>query len=309
MSNLEDLIEKKATISDLIKRKPVVLTKEEKERHRIYASLLFAITAHYFNPNKYGDRSEYPLSPSSDGILSGDYYGHNIAAIAVNKFGEVVDFEFNHNKVFNSSVEHAESRLIRRIFSLSQVHNSWQDKDIKPKKYGNMLEDVTVYTTLESCTQCTGIMTLGNVSKVVYLQPDPGMYCIGNIVRNITEGQGYLEAPLPISGEEIDFAPYVEISNKFEAFKKQQKSKVGKSFAIFEDKTPKWTSSITSFLCTSGAYNEFLRGREMLMDMTPDYGEYKPNEESMSNSASLDEAKSFYDYCVKKGNRGTPHRM
>ncbi len=149
MNNLNNWKDKK--VADLISRPPVVLVEGEMERRQIYSSLLFAITAHYFNGNKYGDKNLYPLNyinASSDA-----YYGHNIAALAVNKFGEIIDFEFNHNRLFNSSVEHAESRLIRRVFSLSQVYSSWkEDAHDKPKKYGNLLSDVSVYTTLEPCT-------------------------------------------------------------------------------------------------------------------------------------------------------------
>src|SRR5262249_43677080 len=44
-----------------------------------------------------------------------DYLGHNIACLAVDGDGDIIDFDFNHNEVFSSSVEHAESRLIRRL--------------------------------------------------------------------------------------------------------------------------------------------------------------------------------------------------
>ena len=39
------------------------------------------------------------------------YLGHNIACIAVDGNGEIIDFDFNHNDFFRSSAEHAESRI------------------------------------------------------------------------------------------------------------------------------------------------------------------------------------------------------
>ena len=57
--------------------------------------------------------------------------------------------------------------------------------------------NVTVYTSLEPCSQCAGIMALGRVREVVYLQTDPGMYSISNILRRLTAGTK-LEAPVPI---------------------------------------------------------------------------------------------------------------
>ena len=78
----------------------------------------------------------------------------------------MIDFEFNHNEIFNSSAEHAEARLIRRVFSLSQINNGWDvlaAGDKKDAKYGNIFSAVTIYTSLESCAQCSGIMALANV--------------------------------------------------------------------------------------------------------------------------------------------------
>ena len=312
MSILDDWKDKK--VSDLISRPKIELKPEEKERRKIYASLLFGITAYYFNGNKYGDDSKYPLSPS--GLKSDAYYGHNIAALAVNKFGEVIDFEFNHNRLFSSSVEHAESRLVRRVFSLTQVHNSWkEDSQGQVKKYGNLLSDVSVYTTLESCTQCTGIMTLGDVKNVIYLQDDPGMYHIGNIVKNLTDGQGFIEAPLPVSGREIDFDPYEELNNAFEKFKVQQKSKQGTPFVINSNGEKRYTSSITSFLCTEDAYNAFKKGKDYLDSFNAEFKSYKPeqgntfNADALSNEEVLRECRSFYEYATTMGKRGTPHRM
>ena len=48
---------------------------------------------------------------------SSEYRGHNIAALAVGPTGKIIDFEFNHNKL-NSSAEHAEARLVKRVYEL-----------------------------------------------------------------------------------------------------------------------------------------------------------------------------------------------
>ena len=47
------------------------------------------------------------------------------------------------------------------------------------------LQNVTLYTSLESCAQCSGVMSLGGVKQVVYLQNDFTAYMIGNIVVSI----------------------------------------------------------------------------------------------------------------------------
>jgi tRNA(Arg) A34 adenosine deaminase TadA len=163
------------------------LAEEIKERHRIYALLLFALMRRFFNGNKNGLRGEYPWrekQKDDEGrYIGGDYLGHNIGAVAVDGTGEVIDFDFNHNQIFGSSAEHAEARLIRRIFSLTQLYDGWAtrgpDDTPRTKGYSTVLGNVTVYTSLESCAQCSGVMALGQVGQVVYLQRDPGTYHIG----------------------------------------------------------------------------------------------------------------------------------
>jgi tRNA(Arg) A34 adenosine deaminase TadA len=190
-----------------------------KERHRIYSLMLMAILHEYFNGNKNGREGEYPFNETQDlgRHGDGDYLGHNIAGIAVNGKGEVIDFDFNHNKLFNSSAEHAEVRLVRRVFALAQLADAWRPvqpgvpppREV-PLSTSTTLEDVTVYTTLESCAQCSGTMALGNVREVVYLQTDPGTYWVGRVLRNLTNDQ----APLPIAGGEIGLGYFAKTTRR-----------------------------------------------------------------------------------------------
>jgi len=179
-----------------------------RERHTIYSLLTMAVVASQFNGNKHGDRGDYgswregqvALAAGGDRVYrGGTYLGHNIGAIAVDARGTVVDFDFNHNEVFNSSVEHAESRLVRRLFGLAQVFDPWRQAGVgvaseagpgaaaEPPRiflftadpvatrsaagaaaaaqrgYGTLLADVSIYTSLESCAQSSGIRALANV--------------------------------------------------------------------------------------------------------------------------------------------------
>src|SRR5258705_147687 len=94
------------------------LPEGEKERHRLYCLLIMSLVCEYWNGNKLGRTGNYPLRKQqllTDGVTyaGGDYLGHNIASIAVDGYGYVIDFDFNHNEVYNSSVDHAQSRLDR----------------------------------------------------------------------------------------------------------------------------------------------------------------------------------------------------
>src|ERR1700735_4194847 len=106
------------TLQTFAELEPNVLTPEEQERHRIYSLLLMGVIYGKWNGNKYGE--------------IGDYGGHNIAALAVDAEGRIIDFDFNHNQVFDSTVEHAESRLVRRVFALNQVYDPWFALDTDP---------------------------------------------------------------------------------------------------------------------------------------------------------------------------------
>ena len=293
------------------------MTKGEAERHTIYSLALMAITHQYWNGNKYGRGFRYPLNtvqdPTSTGEREGgDYLGHNIAALAVDAEGQIIDFDFNHNEILNSSIEHAESRLLRRLFSLAQVQDSWRVRppDGGPSYYGSILSGVTLYTTLESCAQCSGIMALAKLGRVVYLQTDPGQYGIGNIMRNMTAGTG-LPAPQPIASSAFGFAQHRLLDKAYQKFRVRG---AGRPMVTTRDGKPtsdSGTTSITSFLCTAGAQKVFESSERHLRTFrlaAPDYRPPSAVPKPMSNRGALAEARSFVAYAVKQGRRGTPHR-
>lgn len=288
---------------------PAVLDDETRERHRLCAYALMTITWHYWCGKKKGGRGEYPLNsvrgPDDPDFLDGDYRGHNIAALAVDRDGNVLDFEFNHNELLRSSAEHAEARLVRRLYSLAQIREATPVTPGAPSRPpadpGRIsLEDVTLYTTLESCSQCSGVMALAKVREVVYLQTDPGMYFIGRILRNLTPQN--LRAPLPIGGGEIHLDEFAELDAAYEAF------------AVAVKETPFWvgpdgfkdhSSSITSFLCTDAARRIFAQGRERFVA----YQQASDTTTSPANQRLAEALSTFVDYAVTLGARATPHNL
>lgn len=307
-------------VSNLVAESPRAIPDEEKERQRIYSLLLMSVVALNWNGNKRGLKDSIKPSPTKDyGLnpllstpekpvsrgrqLANDYLGHNIAAIAVDRDGYIIDFEFNHNEIFNSSTQHAEARLLNRVFSLNQIHDSWNagTQSEGGTSYGQLLKGVTIFTSLESCAQCSGIMTLGNANEVVYLQEDPGQYKIGNIMFRLTESHNPKEkalAPRPVPASAFGFDYYTRLSEKFGAFK-----------------TETHITSITSFLCSETAYLIFLDAEHELSRLSqtgltfPAWKAPLPNDgqSRLSNSEALEECLSFYRYVAEKGRRGTPH--
>jgi tRNA(Arg) A34 adenosine deaminase TadA len=341
-----------------------------RERHRLYSLLTMAIVAAQFNGNKHGDRGDYgawragqlePGVPAAQRIYGGGtYLGHNIAAVAVDARGNVVDYDFNHNELFNSSVEHAESRLVRRVFSLAQIFDPWRqwkasagagagaggiDGAVEPsvaprtflftarpdlaeaaglatgshrQGYGTLLADVTIYTSLESCAQCSGIMALANVREIVYLQYDQGQYLIGNLMYRATRGSDPKGpkgsgAPRPIPGSEFAFEWYDQLNAANLDFAKRVTKAPFYQESGFSDRS----ASITSFLCTDRAL-EIYRDAAKSLDTTvatqhpdyrrPDHGGH-PVEGALSNAEILAAVKRFLDYARSQGGRGTQHRV
>jgi tRNA(Arg) A34 adenosine deaminase TadA len=308
-------------VSDVATLKPSVFTPERAEQHRLYSLALMSLVRQYWNGNKdgstgnYGQWRERQVGMKVDGgfiyrrsedatdYAQLDYLGHNIACLAVDGDGDIIDFDFNHNNIFNSSVEHAEARLVRRIFSLTQLDKGWNlsvstgDAVYKPGLATN-LNNVTVYTSLESCAQCSGIMALAQVKEVVYLQKDFGSYCIGNIMYNLTTRKDGtrtgVPAPKPIPGSDFGFPYYDDLSKGFQDFYKKVKG------------TPFWTDgktvdnipAVTSFLCTDAAFAIYKRADE----------EFK-NCKSTLNEALPDKVRTFVNRMVEIGGRGTPHKL
>ena len=342
------------------------------ERHRLYSLLTLAVVASQFNGNKRGDRGDYgtwrtgqlesagPEAPALYG--GGSYIGHNIAAIAVDARGNVIDCDFNHNELFNSSVEHAELRLIRRVFSLAQIFDPWRQAlaaaagrgagrasavpaSVEPsdaprgflfnanpsvtesaaaavgrarRGYGTLLADVTIYTSLELCAQCSGIMALGSVREVVYLQYDQGQYLVGNLMYRATRrgGPGSAKragAPRPIAGDEFAFEWYDRLNEAHLDFGRKVRKKPFFREGSFADTSV----SVTSFLCTDLAL-EILEDAVRTLEMTTstEHPEYRrpdhagrPVQGALTNAEVLVAVKRFLGYVRTQGGRGTPHRV
>ena len=319
-----------------------------KERHRIYSYLLMKLIQRFWNGNKLGPLGYYPdrknqmLPGQPDSAVvfryRGDdtrtddplrvnwdrYLGHNIACLAVDASGEIIDFEFNHNDLFRSSAEHAESRMVRRLFTITQDFDTWKTAinsraPNRTKSSRISLDHVTLYTSLESCAQCSGVMSLANIKRVIYLQNDFGQYQIGNIMFNLDDGD---TSPVPIPASGIDLEEFEKLNQEnlnFDSKLARAKAASDISGAFYVPPTADgkelnpsgavFSQSITSFLCTDTAYRIFVEGAAKL-----DKGLRYPDatfpgfSNSLSNKECLEEAKRFFAYADMEGFRGSPHR-
>ncbi len=85
--------------------------------------------------------------------------GHNIGSILVDKHGMPVFWARNSVTVRNDATQHGEVRLIQAFLKCPGV--------------GKYMNGYTIYTTLEPCAMCTGMIAMTKVDRVVYVQDDP----------------------------------------------------------------------------------------------------------------------------------------
>ena len=85
--------------------------------------------------------------------------GHNIGSILVNKDNQPVFWARNSVKTTDNATQHGEVRLIQAYLNCKGV--------------GKYMDGYTVYTTLEPCAMCTGMIAMTKVDRVVYVQADP----------------------------------------------------------------------------------------------------------------------------------------
>jgi len=85
--------------------------------------------------------------------------GHNIGSILADKDSMPVFWARNTVNMSGDASQHGEVRLIQAFLNCPRI--------------GKYAAGFTVYTTLEPCAMCTGMMSLTRVSRVVYVQADP----------------------------------------------------------------------------------------------------------------------------------------
>jgi tRNA(Arg) A34 adenosine deaminase TadA len=284
----------------------------EQKRHQPFLHLLMKLVYEKWNGNRRGVLGTYyyrDKQKTADTTVWSEgqaYLGHNIAAIAVDGANRVIDFDFNHNDIFRSSIEHAESRLVRRLFNLTGLRSAWSLSEMssapsraESNQYATDLSKVTLYTSLEPCAQCTGIIALARIPRVVYLQRDDGAMRVAQILRNLRPYSGGAE---PIDGSQCGITYGEDLTRAFEEYTNDVRN--GKPFYVPPGKEGSGqedrSTSLATFLCTDAARDIFAKGASAFDDLL---GAGKCE----APDVSVAELKEFVEYALTGGHRGTPH--
>ncbi len=114
--------------------------------------------------------------------------GHNIGAVLVDPKGKIVFGNLNCNFVNGNTTQHAEVRTITTYLKNTDL---------------NDLKGYSIYTTLEPCAMCSGMMTQSSVARTVYGQTDPAF---GKALERLQLDSralpnGYSPYPRPVRSE------------------------------------------------------------------------------------------------------------
>ena len=122
----------------------------QEERDLVYTMLSNAIVYKQWQPAGTGNR------------------GFNIGSVLVDPNGVVVGWAVNCVNQLGSWTQHGEVRLMLQYALKTKTPT---------------LRGFTIYTTLEPCAQCSGMMTLQTVARTVYCQRDPNF---GDVLERLS---------------------------------------------------------------------------------------------------------------------------
>jgi tRNA(adenine34) deaminase len=174
--------------------------------------------------------------------------GYNIGSVLVrNSDQQVVYWARNGVNITKNHSQHGEIRLMSCYVGNNKTEN---------------LSGYTVYTTLEPCAQCAGMMYLLSMPRSVYGQTDPfygnAMQRLQLDSRALPEGKGY--PPYPRS-DIVSSVPSFEIT----------RCALDALFSEYMKKYPQ--SDITHFLATDDARGVYMAAYKKLMSYNVSYSE------------------------------------
>ena len=109
----------------------------------IYLQLVYAIISCDWQDNKESEESR----------------GYNIGALLVDDRNRPVHWALNSVNSTNNTTQHAEVRVIQELLEQSKEFN---------------LDGYTLYTSLEPCVMCAGMIAFTGIDRLVYGQESPG---------------------------------------------------------------------------------------------------------------------------------------
>lgn len=208
-------------IDSLLSNDDVITEEIQEERDEIYMLLAYAVVL-----NDWQDDVSWE---SEAGKKS---RGYNIGSVLVAPDGQIVNWARNCNIALKNGTQHGEIRLMTGYLNRARIMSLW---------------GYTIYTTLEPCIQCAGMMIMSNIERTVYGQTDP---FFGNCIERLTidskkwNKNGYEPYPRTIISERSNLKQCEQLDRAY----KNEKGR------------------ITSFLSSKSAKEIFISARKELIN-------------------------------------------
>lgn len=168
--------------------------------------------------------------------------GYNIGSVLVNANDEVVCWARNAVDITENESQHGEVRLITNYLRNTQLFS---------------LKGYRLYTTLEPCAMCSGMMTLTQLYVTIYGQSDPGYgHALERLQFDSTSIDGYCPYPRPV----LSAAAQNDIREQLD----------------YEYSQAPPGTSITEWLTGSVAYDIYEQANQELVNFVPEYSENEP---------------------------------
>lgn len=168
--------------------------------------------------------------------------GYNIGAVLVNKENKVVAFELNAINSTDNSTQHGEVRVITKFLEKERCFN---------------LDGYSIYTTLEPCVMCAGMITMTDIDRAIFGQRDIQFSkAFERLSMDTTPIGGFPPYPRKVETyvSQLDFALDLDVA--YQEFLQNDDEKVLAKFLASEQAKAIYKSSYAHFLEYTVRYPE-----------------------------------------------------
>jgi len=166
--------------------------------------------------------------------------GYNIGALIVNKDNLPVHYELNCINSTDNSTQHGEVRAIMSYLEQNKLFD---------------LSGFSIYTTLEPCIMCAGMMTMTSVKRVVYGQRDVDYSkAFERLALDTRPIGGFAPYPRRVMAQASNIIYCQELDREYQAFLKEDDEKVLAKFLASEAARQIYEKASNAFLSFNVKY-------------------------------------------------------
>lgn len=182
--------------------------------------------------------------------------GYNIGSVLVDYKHNYVWWARNNVGCYNNGTQHGEVRAIQQYtFSRKQYY----------------IDDGVIYTTLEPCSMCAGMMSMEKAARTVYAQHDPSF---GDALQRLALNSTKLGPPPE------GFIPYPRVT-KPQPSTLEFYGKIATEYAAYCGTTPFSQCNIVAFLATPQANALYAQETRIFQSYNPLFPENGPMQKAL----------------------------